>query len=76
MPRHNEPWVITAALTYLSAGRVEQAQTVADELANQLQSQSRAYGMMIKGLIASQYGMHVEAIETMTEAIALADLWL
>jgi tetratricopeptide (TPR) repeat protein len=73
---NDEPWVIAAALTYLSAGRVEQAQSIADGLANQLQPQSRAYGMMIKGLIASQGGRHVEAIETMTEAIALADLWL
>jgi tetratricopeptide (TPR) repeat protein len=73
---NNEPWVIPAALTYLSAGRVEQAHSIADDLANQLQPQSRAYGMMIKGLIASQNGRHVEAIETMTEAIALADLWL
>jgi tetratricopeptide (TPR) repeat protein len=73
---NNEPWAIAAALIYLSAGHVEQAQTLADELANQLQPQSRAYGMMIKGLIASKNGRHVEAIETMTEAIALADLWL
>jgi hypothetical protein len=41
-----------------------------------LQPQSRAYGMMFNGLIASMQGRHVEAIETMTEAIALADLWL
>jgi tetratricopeptide (TPR) repeat protein len=73
---NNEPWVIAAALTYLSAGRVEQAQTIADDLANQLRPQSRAYGMMVKGLIASQDGRHVEAIETITEAISLADLWL
>lgn len=73
---NDEPWVIAAALTYLSAGRVEQAQSIADELANQLQPQSRAYGMMISGLIASRDGRHVEAIETLTEAIALADLWL
>jgi hypothetical protein len=44
--------VIAAALTYLTAGRVEQAQNIADELANQLQPQSRAYGMMPNGLIA------------------------
>jgi tetratricopeptide (TPR) repeat protein len=73
---NDEPWVIAAALTYLSAGRVQQAQSIADDLANQLQPQSRAYGMMIRGLIASQDGRHVEAIETMTEAISLADLWL
>jgi tetratricopeptide (TPR) repeat protein len=72
----SEPWVIAAALTYMEAGRVEQAYIIADELTNQLQPQSRAYGMMIKGLLASRIGRHIEAIETMTEAIALADLWL
>jgi predicted Zn-dependent protease len=68
--------VIAAALTYLSAGRVEQAQNIADELANQMQPHSRAYDMMLNGMIASMQGRHVEAIEAMTEAIALADLWL
>jgi tetratricopeptide (TPR) repeat protein len=72
----NEPWVVAAALVYLGAGRSDGAAVIADELANQLQPQGRAYGMMIEGLIASQNGRHVEAIETMTEAIALADLWL
>ena len=71
-----EPWVIAAALTYLSAERVDAALAIADKLANELQPQSRAYGMMIKGLIASTQGRHVEAIETMTAAISLADLWL
>jgi tetratricopeptide (TPR) repeat protein len=73
---NSEPWVIAAALTYLSAERVDAALAIADKLANELQPQSRAYGMMIKGLIASKQGRHVEAIETMTEAIGLADLWL
>jgi len=73
---NNEPWVIAAALTHIFAGRVDTAWSIADELTNQLQPQSRAYGMMIKGLLASRIGRHVDAIETMTEAIALADLWL
>lgn len=73
---NNEPWVIGAALTYIAAGRDAQARDIADNLTNQLQPQSRAYGMMIKGLLASQIGRHVEAIESMTQAIALADLWL
>jgi tetratricopeptide (TPR) repeat protein len=72
----SEPWIISAALTYLAAGRPEQAQSIADRLSGELQPQSRAYGMMIKGLMASQQGRHVEAIETLTQGIALADLWL
>ncbi|HSD68886.1 MAG TPA: tetratricopeptide repeat protein, partial [Woeseiaceae bacterium] len=73
---NSEPWVIGAALIYLSAGQPAQAQLIADKLANELQPQSRAYGLMIKGLMASQQGRHVEAIETLTQGIALADLWL
>ena len=72
----NEPWVIGAALTYIAAGRLDDAQAIADELANELQPQSRAYSKMISGLIASENGQHVVAIETLTEGITLADLWL
>ncbi|MDH4048501.1 MAG: tetratricopeptide repeat protein [Gammaproteobacteria bacterium] len=71
-----EPWIIAAAMTYLAADRPERAQAIADRLGTELQPQSRAYGLMIKGLMASQQGRHVEAIETMTQGIALADLWL
>jgi len=73
---NNEPQVIAATLTYLSAGRVEQTSAITDDLANPMQPQNRPYGMMLKGLIASMQGRHIEAIETMTEAIALADYWL
>jgi tetratricopeptide (TPR) repeat protein len=73
---NSEPWIIGAALTYLSAGQLDRAQLIADNLSGELQPQSRAYGMMINAMIASQQGRHVEAIETLTEGIALADLWL
>lgn len=71
-----KPWVIGAALTYLTGSRFNQARSIADDLVNELQPQSRAYGMMIHGLIASQQDRHVDAIETITQAIALSDSWL
>ena len=72
----NEPWVTGAALHYIDAGRVDDAQAIADELSSQLQLQSRAYGAMIRGLIASANGNHVQAIESLQRAAELADLWL
>jgi len=73
---HSEPWLIGAALNYLSAGQTDKALAIANELGQELQPQSRAYGIMIKGLISSQEGNHIQAIETLTQAIALSDLWL
>jgi tetratricopeptide (TPR) repeat protein len=42
----------------------------------ELQPQSRAYGMLIDGLILQQAGENIAAIEKLTAAIELADLWL
>jgi tetratricopeptide (TPR) repeat protein len=71
-----EPWIVGASLIYLDAGQVDRAQAIADRLVNELQPQSRAYGMMIHGLILSRQEQHVAAIETLTQAVDLADLWL
>jgi tetratricopeptide (TPR) repeat protein len=72
----NEPWVIAAALHYIDAGRLDDAREIADELAGELQPQSRAYGLMLRGLIETENGDYVTAIESMTQAIELADLWM
>jgi tetratricopeptide (TPR) repeat protein len=73
---HSEPWLVGAALTYLAAGQTEKALAIANELGQELQPQSRAYGIMINGLISSQEGNHIQAIEALTQAISLSDLWL
>ena len=72
----NEPWIVAAALHYIDAGRLDDAGMIADELTGELQPQSRAYGLMLRGLIETENGDHVAAIESMTQAIELADLWM
>ncbi len=67
---------VPAALVFIDAGHWEKAQEIAGALRQKLQVKSRAYGLMIEGRIASRQGNHVVAIEKLTEAIGLADLWL
>lgn len=71
-----EPWVVPAALTYLAAGDVDSATAIANELMQELQPQSRAYGLLVDGLKSQQNGNTIEAIEKLTAALDLADLWL
>ncbi len=67
---------VPAALIYVKAGEVAKAQQIANDLGGKLQVKSRAYGLLIEGLLASADGEQVVAIEKLTEAIGLADLWL
>ena len=67
---------VPAALMYLEMGAAEKAQVIADALGNNLQPQSRAYGLLIEGLIALEEQQNIEAIDSITAGLALADLWL
>jgi tetratricopeptide (TPR) repeat protein len=67
---------VPAALMYLQIGNVDKAREIAAGLAGQLQPNSRAHGLLIEGLIALDSGNHVQAIDAMSSAIELADLWL
>lgn len=67
---------VPAALIYLNAGEVVRAREIASDLGQELQVKSRAYGLLIEGLLAARDGKHVVTIEKLTEAIGLADLWL
>lgn len=67
---------VPAALMYVMLGDLGAAQSVADALSDNLQSQSRAYGSMIAGLIAMQQGDTIKAIDALTAGIVFADLWL
>lgn len=67
---------VPAGIIYVMTGRLEKAGEIADDLAGQLQPQSRAYGLMLKGMIAREDGDYVTAVDNMREAIELADLWL
>lgn len=67
---------LPAALMYIAAGRHDDAEAMAKELSQKLQPQSRAYAKLVRGLIYLNSGEHVEAIDTIYEALAMADLWL
>ncbi|HKL62837.1 MAG TPA: tetratricopeptide repeat protein [Woeseiaceae bacterium] len=67
---------VPAGIIYVITERLEKAGEIADDLASQLQPQSRAYGLMLKGMIAREDGDYVAAVDNMREAIEFADLWL
>ena len=67
---------LPAALMYLEMGAVEKVQAIADTLGDNLQPQSRAYALLIEGLIALEDQQNIEAIDSITAGLELADLWL
>ncbi len=67
---------VPAALLYIKSGMLDEARDIAAALQTQLQPKSRAHGLLIEGLLALDAGNHVEAIDRMSAAIELADLWL
>ena len=68
--------LVPAALVYLEAGDDDKVKEVATTLAEKLSPQSRAYSAMLEGLLAMQAGDQVRAIEEITKAVDIADLWL
>ena len=71
-----ESSVVPAGLAYIAAGMDDDAETMAQSLSQKLHPQSRAYANLIRGLIHLKSGRHVEAIDSLNEALAMADLWL
>ncbi len=67
---------VPAATLYLAAGQPARASAIADELGASLQTQSRAYANMLRGLVELDAGRHVEALDLMTAGVRQADLWL
>ena len=67
---------VPAALMYLRTGDVDKAREIAAGLSRQLQPKARAHGLLIDGLIAMENGEHVQAIDALSSAVELADLWL
>lgn len=68
--------MVPAALIGLELGDKEFAAGIADTLGQELQPNSRAFGLVIKGAIATQEGRHADAIDSLRSAIALTDSWL
>jgi tetratricopeptide (TPR) repeat protein len=71
-----EATTVSAALTYHRSGASEIAQEIAGGLAAELSPQRRAYGLMLRSLQDGAAGLHVEAVDKLSAALELADLWL
>lgn len=67
---------VPAALLYLQMGMTDEAAAIANELAQQVQQQHRAYGSVILGIIDSREGRHAEALDKHRAAIEYTDFWL
>jgi tetratricopeptide (TPR) repeat protein len=68
--------VVPAARLLVAAGRPERAETLAAELESQIQKRRRALGGLVRAEIALSAGRTVQAIDHLTAARALADLWV
>lgn len=68
--------LVPSALIYVAADKLDEALGVAEKLQQKLPPQPRAYGLMINALVNLDAGDHVQAIEQLTEAVGIADLWL
>jgi tetratricopeptide (TPR) repeat protein len=67
---------VPAALLYLEHGHVDKARDIGEDLSQQIQTQRRAYGTMILGIIDMQEGRHADAVGKLTAAIGYSDHWL
>lgn len=67
---------VPAALVSLQLGDKETAERIAESLGSKLQPQSRAYGLMIAGMLELAAGRQVAAIDNLRAAIEMSDLWL
>jgi len=68
--------LVPAALTALELGDRDYAAQIADTLSQELQPNSRSYGLVIKGAIATHEGRHADAVDALRSGIALTDSWL
>lgn len=68
--------LVPAALLSLELGDKAFAADIAETLSQELQPNSRSFGLVIKGAIASKEGRHADAIDALRSGIALTDSWL
>jgi tetratricopeptide (TPR) repeat protein len=71
-----ESILLPTALLLLRAGQTAEAEDIAAELDNQLQTQTRAYAKVIDGEAAARKRRRASAIDAFREAIKLGDPWL
>lgn len=67
---------VPAALMYLEMGDTGAAGDIAVSLGRELQPTSRAHGLLVEGLIAVESGDVIQAIDKLSAARELGDLWL
>jgi tetratricopeptide (TPR) repeat protein len=68
--------LVPAALIALELGDTAYAGQISETLSQELQPNSRAYGLVIKGAIATQEGRHADAVDALRSGIELTDSWL
>jgi len=71
-----EGQLIPAAEIYAGLGDFEAADAIAEQFAEQLRPQARAYARLIKGIIALENQQYVQAIDELKAALGFADLWI
>ena len=67
---------VPAALMYVELGKEKEAADIAAELGGKLNAQQRAYSKLIDALLLQTKNENVAAIESLQDALGLADLWL
>ena len=72
----SESIIVPAARLYLGASKKEQAEQLAADLDNQLQTQSRAYARIIDGNLSLLNGRRATAFDAFRDAIKHADFWM
>ncbi len=68
--------LVPAALMYVELGKDKEAAAVATELSGSLNVQRRAYAKLIDALLLAKKGETIAAVDTLQEALELADVWL
>ena len=72
----SESVAVPAARVYLRAGKLNEAQEIAADLDNQLQTQSRAYAKIIDGNVWLLNRRRASAIDAFRDARKFADVWM
>ena len=72
----SESVTVPSARIYLRAGRINEAQQLAADLDNNLQTQSRAYAKVIDGNVWLLNRRRASAIDAFRDARKFADLWM
>ena len=72
----HESVLVPAALALVESGRPAEAEKIALALENMLQTQTIAYGRLIKAEAVAAGGRHAEAIDLFRDSIKRRDTWL